>query len=415
MTNTNRSLSFAHAAALDAADPLAHFREEFVINDPQWIYLDGNSLGRLPKQTLPTLQHAVQHTWGDQLVRGWGEGWYDLPTRLGEKIARMIGAQPGQVICADSTSVNLYKVVTAALAMRPDRAVILTTSDNFPSDIYILQGCAQAAGKQVRVVEPEQLVQAIDSQTALVALSNVAFKSGMLYDAAAVTRHAHDAGAWMCWDLCHSVGVVPVALDDWGADFAVGCTYKYLNGGPGAPAFLYARRDLLPEVLSPIWGWFGEQNPFAFDLEYHPGAGIERFLAGTPPVLSMLAAEAGVEISLRAGIAAIRAKSIAQTGFLWELADALLVPLGFAIPTPRNANRRGSHVSLQHSDAYRINRALIEDEQVLPDFREPDVIRLGLAPLYTTYQEVWEAVQRIRRVTETGAYQKYDTRRSKVT
>jgi kynureninase len=259
------------------------------------------------------------------------------------------------------------------------------------------------------------LCEAIDEHTALVTLSHVAFKSGFLYDAAAITARAHQAGALVLWDLSHSAGAVPVQLDRWGADFAVGCTYKYLNGGPGSPAFLYVRQDLQDQALSPIWGWFGQHAPFEFGLDYAPAAGVARFLAGTPPTLSLLALEPALDLHLEAGMQRIRCKSVRLSSYLVQLCDALLSPLGFALGSPRDAARRGSHVSVRHPEGYRVNRALIEEMQVLPDFREPDNIRLGLAPLYTSFVDVWDAVDCLRRVVQEERYLRYPVERLAVT
>jgi kynureninase len=326
---------------------------------------------------------------------------------------------------SDSTSVNLYKLAMAALAARPGRERIVSSRLNFPSDLYVLQGCIGGLGGRHRLhlvpsadgiaVEPEALSDAIDEQTALVTLSHVTFKSGFMHDAASLTQWAHRKGALVLWDLSHSAGVVPIQLDDWNVDLAVGCTYKYLNGGPGAPAFLYVRRDLQDELLSPIWGWFGQRAPFDFGLDYEAAGGVARFLAGTPPILSLLAMEPALDLALKAGIERIRYKSVGLTSYLVYLVDKVLVPLGFALGSPRNPAQRGSHISVRHPEAYRINRALIEDVQVLPDFREPDNIRLGLAPLYTSFGEVWEAVERLRRVIEEGRYRRYSPERLAVT
>jgi kynureninase len=296
---------------------------------------------------------------------------------------------------------------------------------NFPSDLYILQGCIDLLGNRHRLhlvpstdgmtVDLPDLLDAIDERTALVTLSHVTFKSGFLHDAAAVTEKARRAGALVLWDLSHSVGVVPIDLDGWGADLAVGCTYKYLNGGPGAPAFLYVSRDLQERARSPIWGWFGQRAPFAFDLDYEPAAGVSRFLAGTPPVLSLVALEPALELTLEAGIERIRHKSVRLTSYLIYLMDAVLAPLGFRLGTPRDAEQRGSHVSVRHAEGYRIGQALIEEMQVLPDFREPDNIRLGLAPLYTSFAEVWDAVDRMRRVVTEERYRNYSHERHQVT
>jgi len=387
--------------------------------------LDGNSLGRLPRRTVERMHSAVTEEWGRDLIHGWNKSWYDAPRRVGEKIAHLVGAAPGQVLVADSTSVNLFKLTLAALALRPGRSRIVSDALNFPSDLYVLQGCIRLLGERHRLelapspdgiaVDAQTLADAIAADTALVALSHVAFKSGFLHDAAVVTDQAHRSGALALWDLSHSVGVVSIELDRWGVDLAVGCTYKYLNGGPGAPAFLYVRRDLQETALSPIWGWFGQREPFAFDLDYAPAPGVARFLAGTPPMLSLLALESGLDLLLEAGIERIRRKSLRLTSYLVYLVDTVLAPLGFTLGSPRDPARRGSHVSLRHPEGYRINRALIEEMAVLPDFREPDHIRLGLAPLYTTFAEVWAAVERIRQVVEEGRYRRYGAERLPVT
>ena len=415
----------AFARRLDAEDALASFREAFVIADPDLIYVDGNSLGRLPRQTVERMRTAVEVEWGRDLIRGWNAGWFEAPARVGEKIAQLVGAGPGQVVVSDSTSVNLFKLTMTALAKQPGRGRIVSDVLNFPSDLYILQGCTRLLGDGYHLhlvpsadgitVDQQALFDAIVERTALVTLSHVTFKSGFLYDAAAVTERAHQVGALVLWDLSHSVGAVPVELDRWGVDLAVGCTYKYLNGGPGAPAFLYVRRDLQEEALSPIWGWFGQRSPFDFDLEYEPTEGVGRFLVGTPPILSLLAMESALDLLLEAGLERIRRKSVRLTSYLVYLVDTVLAPLGFALGSPRDPVRRGSHVSIRHPEGYRINRALIEEMGVLPDFREPDNIRLGLVPLYTSFAEVWEAVDRIRRVVEEERYLRYPTERLPVT
>jgi kynureninase len=413
------------AQELDEEDDLASFREAFSFTDPGLIYLDGNSLGRLPRRTVKRLQAAVETEWGRDLIQSWNANWFQAPARVGEKIAHLVGAEPGQVLVSDSTTVNLFKLVMAALAMRPERERIISDALNFPSDLYVLQGCARLLGDRHHLrlipsrdgitVDSTDLFEALDEWTALVTLSHVTFKSGFLYDAAAVTERAHEVGALVLWDLSHSVGAVPVSLDRWGADLAVGCTYKYLNGGPGAPAFLYVRRDLQEMATSPIWGWFGQRSPFSFDLAYEPMEGVARFLAGTPPVLSLLAMESALDLTLEAGLERIRHKSERLTSYLVYLVDTVLAPLGFVLGSPRDPARRGSHVSIRHQEGYRINRALIEEMRVLPDFREPDNIRLGLAPLYTTFAEVWEAVDRIRRTVEEERYVRYPAERQAVT
>jgi kynureninase len=410
---------------LDSQDELASFREAFYFPEPDLIYMDGNSLGRLPVRVMQRMQEAVESEWGRDLIRGWNAGWYQAPTRVGDKIAGLIGAQSGQVVVSDATSVNLYKLVMTALSNQPERRKVVSDVMNFPSDLYVLQGCIRALGNRHHLqlipsqdgitVDLPALYNAIDHEVALVSLSHVAFKSGYLYDAAAVTDRAHQVGALVLWDLCHSVGVVPIELDRWGVDLAVGCTYKYLNGGPGAPAFLYVRKGLQEKLLSPIWGWFGERSPFAFELQYQPAEGINRFLVSSPPILSFLAMESAIDIIAEAGIERLRKKSMKMTTYLIYLIDRILKPLGFSLGSPRDSRQRGSHISIRHKEAYRINRVLIDELNLIPDFREPDNIRLGLAPLYTTYMEVWEGVDRIRRALEEKRYLHYDSERLPVT
>ena len=416
--------SLEYAQQLDARDDLAGYRDAFV-HDGDVIYMDGNSLGRLPRATIERIGAAVEQEWGRDLIRGWHRGWYEAPQRIGDKIGGLLGAGPGQVLACDSTSTNLFKLTMAALALRPDRRRIISDTLNFPSDLYIVQGCMDLLGGRHELqlapssdgisVDPAVLAALIDEQTALVTLSHVAFKSGFLYDMAAVTARAHAAGALVLWDLSHSAGALPIELDAWDADLAVGCCYKYLNGGPGAPAYLYVRRELQEQVRSPIWGWFGQRAPFAFGLEYQPAARIDRFLAGTPPMLSLLAIEPGLDMLLEAGVERMREKSIRLTEYAIALSDALLTPAGYALGTPRDAERRGSHVSVRHPEGYRINRALIEELGVLPDFREPDNIRLGLAPLTTSFADVWHTIERLRRTVEQRVYLRYPAERLAVT
>jgi len=406
-------------------DELAEFRQQFVITDPHLIYLDGNSLGRLPRATATRIEQAVSEEWGRELIRGWNAGWFEAPQRIGDKLARLVGSGEGQVIVSDSTSINLYKLVMAALTKNHGRTKIVSDELNFPSDLYILQSCIALLGNQHTLqlvrsrdgihIDPDDLASAIDENTALVSLSHVAFKSGFMYEGEVITKLAHQSGAYMLWDVCHSVGAVPVELDAWGADLAVGCTYKYLNGGPGAPAFLYVRRDLQDKLHPPMWGWFADHAPFAFELDFSPVPGIGHFMVSSPPVLSMLAMEASLDIVLQAGIERIRRKSVAQTSYLIDLFDARLAPLGFALGTPRDPSRRGSHVSIRHPEGYRINRAMIEEMDLIPDFREPDNIRLGIAPLYISFEEIYEAVERICRVVEEKRYLHYPQQHLKVT
>jgi kynureninase len=418
-------LSLAYAELLDAGDELSPWREQFVFSDEDLIYLDGNSLGRLPRVTAEHIARAVEHEWGERLIRGWGEGWYALPRVTGEKMAVLVGAAPGQVLVSEPTTTSLFKLAMAALRMRPGRKRIVSDVLNFPTDLYMLQGCIDLLGQghQLHLVpdmdgihaDETAISDAIDENTALVTFSTPTFKSGFLYDVPAITARAHEMGALVLWDFSHGVGVVPLHLDEWGVDFAVGCTYKYLNSGPGAPAFLYVRKDLQDEARSPIWGWWGHAQPFAFDLDFRPAEGIHQFLVSSTPVFSTLSIEASVDIVLQAGVERLRQKSMRQTGYLIDLADEILAPLGFTLGSPRDPLRRGSHVSLRHPEGYRINRALIEETNVIPDFREPDNIRLGLAPLYTTYADVWHGIDRLRQVTVERRYEQYSHQRTEIT
>ncbi len=428
------SNSPSYAQQLDDEDPLAGFRSRFVVDDPNLIYLDGNSLGRLPRDTIARTRELLEQGWGQRLIRGWNDGWVDINERVGDKIAHLLGASPGEIAIADSTSTNLYKLALAALHARPGRTKIVTDDLNFPSDVYIFQGLAAAfnaapfdygrpkappsaqdALYQIVVVPSpdgihgpvEGLLAAMDENTALVSLSHTVFKSAYTYDMAAITAHAHRMGALTLWDLSHSAGSVIVDLNGANADLAVGCTYKYLNGGPGAPAFLYVRQDLQEQLTNPISGWFGQKNAFAFGLEYEPAPGIRRFLTGTPPILSIAPIEIGVDLLLEAGMDRLRAKSVRQTEYLIELWRALLAPLGFTMNSPTDPAWRGSHISLGHPDAWRIDQALIEDLHVLPDFRKPNNLRLGITPLYTTFTEIHEAVMQMKRVVDERLYEKY--------
>ena len=399
----------AKALKLDAADPLALFRERFVLDEV--LYLDGNSLGRLPKATVVRMREVVEEGWGAGLIAGWNADWLAMPQRIGAKIARLVGAEEDEVVVCDSTSVDFYKLAHACVSAT-ERRVVVTNSANFPSDLYLLQGL----GAEIRVVDSERdadMAAAVDGETALLTLSHVEFKSGLRHDLGFLTERAHAVGARVLYDLSHSVGAVEIDLGE--ADLAVGCAYKYLNGGPGAPAFLYVRRDLQDSLRSPIQGWFGARHAFRFGLDYAPASGIDRFLAGTPPILSMAAAEPGVELMLEAEMERIAAKGAMQTSFLIEMADSHLAPLGFETITPREPARRGSHVALRHPEAWRINQALIGEMAVVPDFRSPDVLRLGIAPLYTRYVDLAEAVARIARVVEERSYLAYSSEQPAVT
>ncbi|GCE45431.1 kynureninase [Thermosporothrix hazakensis] len=415
-----------YADELDRQDPLASFRERFHISDPDLIYLDGNSLGRLPKLAIERANRLVQQEWGESLIRGWNEeGWYTAPERVGAKIARLIGAQPDEVIVADSTSVNLFKLVVAALRLQQGRTHILTDNLNFPSDLYILQGAIELLGHQHHLdvlASPDgihgpvtRLYDSLNEQTALVSLSHTAFISSFTYDMAEVTQAAHKAGSLVLWDLCHSVGAVPIKLNEANVDLAVGCTYKYVNGGPGAPAFLYIRRDLQDRLRNPLSGWWGQNHPFELGLNYEPASGLRRFLTGTPPILSLSLIEPGVDLLLECGIDALRARSIRQSEYLILLWEELLKPLGFTLNSPRDAGLRGSHVSLGHPEGLRIDQALIHEMKVLPDFRAPDTIRLGIAPLYTSYRDIHTAIMRLRQIVTERIYERYSTEPPSVT
>jgi kynureninase len=344
-------------------------------------------------------------------VGSW-EQWIDLPRRVGDAIARhLVGGEPGEVVVGDSTTVCLYKAAEAAVAARPGATAVVTDDDNFPTDRYVLESVAARHGLEYREVASDPIdgpdaaavAGALDG-AALLCLSHVAYRSGALADMAGLTRLAHDRGALALWDLSHSVGAVPVDLAGAGADLAVGCTYKYLNGGPGAPAFTYVRRDRQAELHQPVWGWFGRRHQFAMGPGYDPADGIDAWLAGTPAVLGLVGVEEGVGLLAEAGIDRLRAKGMALTSLVVDLADAWLAPLGFTLASPRPPERRGSHVALAHPDGGRIARALRERAGVVPDFRAPDRIRLGPAPIATRYVDVWDALDRLRRLVERGEH-----------
>jgi kynureninase len=415
-------LTRAAAAELDAADPLASFRDRFVIADEELLYMDGNSLGRLPRDTPAALARVAEEQWGRGLVGSWSS-WIGRATEVGDLLASgVLGARPGEVLVSDSTSVDLYKLLVAGADARPGRDVLVCCADDFPTDRYLVAGVARARGMEVREIpadideglDPEVLAAALDERVAVVVLSAVAYRSGALPDLAAVTRLVHDAGALVLWDLSHAAGAVPVELDAIGADLAVGCTYKYLNGGPGAPAFLYVRGDLQDELRQPIWGWFGQRDQFAMGPVYDPAPGIERFGVGTPPVLATAAVEVGAALVAEAGIDRLAAKGRQLTGLMVALADEWPAAYGVALASPRDAARRGSHVSLAHPQAWQLTQALV-DRGVVPDFRTPDRVRLGPAPLYTRFVDVWDAMDRFRTVLADGAHERYPAERSRVT
>ena len=392
--------------AWDAADPLRSFRDQFVLPHGV-IYLDGNSLGPLPRGTQDRLQAVVEGQWGVGLIRSWNDAdWIGAPQRVGAKIARLIGAGADEVVVTDSTSVNLYKLLAAALAARPGRRVILTQAGDFPTDAYVAQGLSVLAPDvQVRSVHGD-ICAAMDEGVAAVLLSHVHYKTSARHDMAAMTQAAHAVGALVIWDLSHSAGAVDVDLAGSDADLAVGCGYKFLNGGPGAPAFLFVARRLQAELHSPLWGWMGHAAPFAFEGDYRPATGIGRFLCGTPPILSLAALEVGVDLALAADKALVANKSAR----LWELfagqMQAVCSEMSFELISPAEAHCRGSHIAFAHSCAYPITQALIA-RGVIGDYRDPNILRFGLTPLYLGYQDVFQAVEILKEVMQTQAWRAF--------
>jgi kynureninase len=412
----------AYAEQQDAADPLAGFRDRFVSGPEKLIYLDGNSLGPLAKSTRQRIAEVVDREWGEGLVRSWHD-WVELPTAAGDLLGQhLAGAVPGQIAVCDSTTVNLYKLAHAALDARPGRDVLITDDDNFPTDRYVLAGVARERGCELRLIHTDidqgisagALAAALDDRVALVSLSHVAYRSGALADMAGITAQVHEAGALMLWDLCHAIGAVPVSLDAAGADLAIGCTYKYLNAGPGSPAFLYVRRELQDQMRQPVWGWFGQAGQFEMGLEYEPAPGIGRFLTGTPDIIGVTAVQEGTKLLGEAGMTRLRAKSTALTSLVIALADEWLAPLGFTLATPRDPARRGGHVSLAHPDAQQISQALIR-EGVVGDYRTPGRLRLGPVPIATSFTEVWDAMNVLRRLMMDKSYASVALQHTRIT
>ena len=395
----------------DSRDPLAPLRDQFAlerVDAAGIIYLDGNSLGVLPKAAIDRARSVVENEWGVGLIRSWtAAGWIDLSQRIGDKIAPLVGARSGEIIVADSTSVNLFKALSAALAINPGRSRILSERANFPTDLYIAETFARERGLELTLFDHDEIASHLDDRVAILMLTHASYRTGRMYDMAAMTRSAKDAGAITIWDLAHSAGAVPVDLHGAGADIAVGCGYKYLNGGPGAPAFIWVhprhtewldREGWRP----PLSGWLGHAQPFAFEPQYQPAKGIQRFICGTPPVLSMAALECGVDTVLaagdRGGMAAIRNKSLALTDLFMRLVEERCAGRGFTIVTPREPGQRGSQVSIAHpADGYAIMQAVIA-RGVIGDFRPPDILRFGFTPLYTRFVDVWDAVDRLQQV-----------------
>ena len=393
----------AAAEDLDRGDALAHFRDDFDL-PAGVIYLDGNSLGALPRGAAAAAARVVEREWGEGLIRSWNtSGWIEAPGRVGDKIARLLGAEPGEVTVADSTSVNLYKLLSAALGLRPGRRVILTEDDNFPTDLYIAEGLAAQVGAEVRRVPREGIAAALGPGVAVLALTHVDYTSGEILDMDALTAAAHEAGALTLWDLSHSTGSVPVDLGAAGADLAIGCGYKYLNGGPGAPAYLYVRREHQAAAESPIRGWMGHTDPFLFASTYQPAAGVRRFLAGTPSIVATALLEVAIDTWLRADMSLVRSKGSALTRLFMEVVDDACGPFGASIASPREETCRGSQVSVRHPQGYRVMRALI-DAGVIGDFRPPDLMRFGFPALYTRYVDAYDGAMALAEVLRTESW-----------
>ena len=398
------SLTLDEARRRDAADPLRDLRRRFALPEGV-LYLDGNSLGALPAATPARVAEAVAEEWGQELIRSWNSrDWIGAPARVGAKIARLIGAQPHEVIVADSTSVNLFKLLIAALRHQRGRRVILSEPGNFPTDLYVAGGAAGLIdGARVETRPAAEIAAAIDHDTAVVMLTHVHYKTGAKHDMAAITARAHAQGALALWDLSHSAGAVEVDLNGAGADLAVGCGYKYLNGGPGAPAFLFVAERLQAQLSSPLTGWMGHVEPFQFGDDYRPAEGVGRFLCGTPSVLATLALETGVDLFAEADMAAIAAKGQALCDAFIALMEDLCAGFGLQLVTPRDPAARGSHVSFAHPHAYPIMQAMIE-RGVIGDFRAPDVLRCGFTPLYLGFEDVWRAADIIHDILSTEAW-----------
>ncbi len=401
----------ADLAALDAGDPLAHCRDRFSLPEGV-IYMDGNSLGALPRTTAARLADVVTREWGHDLIRSWNTAqWITYPQRLGDRIATLIGAAPGTVVAADSTSINLYKLAAAALKLQSPRRKVVTEPGNFPTDLYILQGLARYMDMELVTVPRDRLLDAVDDATALVVLTHVHYKTGEMFPMGEVTRAVQAKGALMLWDLSHSAGAVPVDLAGANADLAVGCGYKYLNGGPGAPGFLYVAPRLQARIDPPLGGWMGHAAPFAFSDDYVPAPGIARNLCGTPVILGMAALEEGLRTFEGVDLADLRAKSLKLAEIFMQLVEEQCAGFGLAIVTPRDAERRGSQCSLAHEEGYAIMQALIA-RGVIGDFRAPDILRFGFTPLYVRYQDVWDAVACLKDIMESRAWDsaEYKTR-----
>jgi len=405
------------ARELDAADPLADYRAKFSLPDGlhgSIIYLDGNSLGALPRATSAAMVKAVERDWGEGLIRSWNDaGWFEMAGRIGGKIAPLIGAQPHEVIACDTVSVNLFKLIAAALQMRPDRTVILSEPGNFPTDIYMIEGLERQGLATQRLAKRDALLEALDDDVALLMLTHAHYKTGELFDMAELTRAAHDAGALVLWDLSHSTGAMPVNLNGVGADFATGCGYKYLCGGPGAPAFAYVAQRHHGDLAQPLTGWFGHARPFAFSDAYEAAPGIEQLQCGTAPILGLTALEVGVDLIAEIGVERLYAKSQALSEFFLVCINEFGVQLETV--SPAQSDRRGSQLSFRHPNAYALYQALIA-RGVIGDFRDPDILRLGFAPAYLRFEDMAEAARHLAEVLESGEWQRAEfNRRGAVT
>lgn len=396
------------AEELDSHDPLAHYRHHFIGSDTPVSYLDGNSLGRPLKRTADDVAAFIRDDWGGRLIRSWDERWLAMPQAIGDQLGRaVLGAAPGQTIIADSTTVVLYKLIRAALAAvaDPDRNELVLDTENFPTDRYLVEGIALEEGLTLRWIQADpaagvtvdQVREATGPRTAVVLLSQIAYRSGHLADLPAITAAVHDAGALVVWDLCHSAGSVEIGLDDAGVDFTAGCTYKYLNGGPGSPAFAYVNHRHLPSLNQPIWGWMGRKDAFEMAAGYEPAAGIRGFLSGTPAIFGMIAMQGTLDLIEEASMAAIREKSEKLTAFAVEVFDVLLAPLGAELATPRDPARRGSHITVDHAEFTKATVEALWDGDVIPDFRAPHGIRVGLSPLSTSFREVLQGMEAMRK------------------
>jgi len=399
-------MNFNEIIALDKADTLAHKRDEFDL-PADTIYLDGNSLGALPKAVKSRVAEVVSQQWGSHLIRSWNDHqWIDLPTQVGEKIAPIIGADKGQVICCDSISVNLFKLLSSALSLNSERNVVLSTEDNFPTDLYMVQGLSELLGPdlcQLKLVSEQNIEQSLNDSVAVLLLTQVNFRTGKLLDMHKITQLAHEKGVLVIWDLAHSAGAIPVELDDCNADFAVGCGYKYLNGGPGSPAFLYVAKRHQAAVKQPLSGWMGHAKPFAFDAKYQRANNINQYLCGTPSVIAMSALDAALDVWQDVDISKIREKSIALADVFIKLVQTHSCLRDLHLCSTENSSQRGSQLAFSHTDAFAICQALIE-KGVIADFRAPNILRFGFTPLYTSFEDIYQAVTILAEVVKTQLY-----------